>query len=1019
MASPYEISRATQIVDVRPWGTRMAEKLADPFLLSLLVGGCLAFTVLAPILMLVTVPLVITLMIASRSATAVLPIRYPPSAVNPQTGKKGDGIWFLGNMVYEKDKDKRLPLESAADAFKEVWFADDDMRKHLLVLGSTGSGKSELLKGIFFCALCWGSGFFVADGKADNKLPLDNYNMARFFGRDDDLLTLNFLLAGKSPAQVRNSRKRRTNKTNPFSTADADTIIQMGANLLPKVDGDAKNWQEKALNCWRGLVPALCWLRDNEAMEISATTFVEYLSLAKIEELYIKGFRLAQENGGVWLEDFNGIKTYLEVGVPGFKVDRCLKKYGMSSGPRAMPTGKPEPTDQDPGVYDQHGYRATQLNPSLGLLGKTYGHIFQDKYSEIDMIDVTLNNRILILLIPSLEKSAQEAESLGKLTVACLRIMMGKNLGAEIEGTRQDLLESKATEAPYPYVVALDELGYYFADGIAVMFAQARSLGFCMIAAAQDIEKLTEGPRAAEAGAMLANQVGKIFMRIDDANKTNEMIQKYLGKVNVALKMTYEFQEGFGFKRMPEVKLEEIPVATLKNLQELDPGRAVLNSMGKTFKIASFYVGSFLQKYPSQTFHVNRFLQVRGLTESEIKEGIEVDGIREMVSLPIDVLNDPSIKGVKMKDLLTGRTRMPDLRAVADAASYSPKHDKALDLINVVAITADKLAPNVVGGRRAIALYLAAKKFVLDARAAEIAPGGGRSGGDVLSDRSQNKINPAVVDGFAEEFVTVGEAALAASTVAAATIIGTAATVADSDGANILAGSGSGVGPDSIAAPHDDDPFDFLNDEKPLTRKPIAEVFAAVVSIPFVEAVSADPALAATGPAKVMIGDVREILNEGGLRYTAVSGSADVTADPLDQEVRPLVNLSEGLAHGLQSMLSQGSMVDLNSLRISRAGGAIQKAAGDAAWIERALKESSQGLMGKGDTVMGFTDATKTSFIRVEEALGNLNPGESAAAIEQLVAQQTTPAPLDQSVTATDFDDIDMLLNNAEAANGS
>ncbi|MES2980667.1 MAG: TraM recognition domain-containing protein [Pseudomonadota bacterium] len=301
----------------------------------------------------------------------------------------------------------------------------------------------------------------------------------------------------------------------------------------------------------------------------------------------------------------------------------------MNSAP-ANPMGKPEPLEQDATCHDQHGYRSTQLNPALNLLDKTYGHIFSDKFSEVDMVDVTLNNRILAMLIPSLERSAQEAESLGKLNVAVLRVMMGKNLGAEIEGKRSEILESKATEARYPYIVALDELGYYFADGIAVMFAQARSLGFSMIAAAQDIEKLTEGSKAAEAGAMLANQVTKIFMRIDDANKTNEMIQKYLDKVTVALRKNYQHNEGFGFKRVQEVSVEEIPIATLKNLQSLKPGRAIINMMGNTFKISSFYLGDFLSKNKKENFHINRFLQVRSLTPAEI----------EANSLPADAVSE-------------------------------------------------------------------------------------------------------------------------------------------------------------------------------------------------------------------------------------------------------------------------------------------------------------------------------------------------------------------------------------------
>lgn len=990
MASQYEISRADQIVDVRPWSTRMAEGLSDPVTLVVVTFLLLGVTLAAPSLMLITIPAILTVFIASKNVSTLLPLRYPPGTINPDSKKTGDGIWYLGNMEFDKKKANRLPLETVADRFKEVWLGDDDMRKHLLILGSTGSGKSELLKGIFFCALCWGSGFFVADGKADNKLPLDNFNMARFFARDDDLLALNFLLAGKTPEQVRNSRRRRTNKTNPFSTADADTIVQMGANLLPKVDGDAKNWQEKALNCWRGLVPALCWLRDNEAMEISVTTFVDYLALPKLEELYAKGYSLAQKNNGIWNEGFVGIKAYLEVGLPGFKLDRCLKKFNVvatARPPMGMAGGKQEPLDQDSNTYDQHGYRATQLNPALNLLDKTYGHIFQDKFSEIDMVDVTLNNRILVLLIPSLEKSAQEAESLGKLTVACLRVMMGKNLGAEIEGDRQGLLESKATMARYPYVVALDELGYYFADGIAVMFAQARSLGFCMIAAAQDIEKLTEGSRAAEAGAMLANQVAKIFMRIDDANKTNEMIQKYLGKVNVALKETYEFRDGFGFHRLPEVKVSEIPVATLQNLQGLGPGRAIINTMGQTFKVASFYVGDFLNKYPTETFHINRFLQVRGLTQHEIENGIETEEGVELISMPIDALNDQQIKGARMKLILTGDDDMPDLRAIADSATYALKHDKSLGMINAIAVVAKGLPANVVGAQRAIVLYQAAREYVMATREQSVTKGGVRAGGDVLKDNTHGNVHPVTgaASADAEAYVTAGDAAGFAKQLV---------EQSKSTGELIATGSGTGEGAESISSPFEDDPFSFLNENKPLERKPAS----AVLSV----------APAATLPSGLIdsaMSGVSELLKEG-------SSFADDIAETLSGHALPAK-----LESALQDVLDEGEALDFSGLtKPAPRNAETGKATVDAQWIGRALAGAAAGLATKGDTVVGFTTQTKQSFVRVEQALGNQDASQAANAIEQLVAQQTTPKLIDPSATGADFDDINALLGDAEAS---
>lgn len=1001
MASQYEISRGEQIVDVRPWTSRAAESLSNPINLVCVCAAIILLTLIIPVLLPLTITLFLVVVIASKNVSALLPLRYPPEAIDPETKTPGAGIWFLGNMEYDKKKNRRLPLESAADRFKEVWLADDDLRKHLLILGSTGSGKSELLKGIFFCSLCWGSGFFVADGKADNKLPLDTFNMARFFGRDDDLLALNFLLAGKTPAQVRNARSRRTNKTNPFSTADADTIVQMGANLLPKVDGDAKNWQEKALNCWRGLVPALCWLRDNEAMEISVTSFVDYLALPKLEELYARGHVLAQLNGGVWNEGFVGLKAYLEVGLPGFKIDRCLRKHNIlpaQARPAMGAGGKQEPTDQDSNTYDQHGYRATQLNPALNLLDKTYGHIFQDKFSEIDMVDVTLNNRILVLLIPSLEKSAQEAESLGKLTVACLRVMMGKNLGAEIEGKRERILESKATEARYPYVVALDELGYYFADGIAVMFAQARSLGFAMIAAAQDIEKLTEGSRAAEAGAMLANQVTKIFMRIDDANKTNEMIQKYLGKVNVALKETYEYRSSTGFKRMPEVKLQEIPVATLQNLQSLGAGKAIINTMGQTFKIASFYVGSFLLKYPTQTFHINRFLQVRGLTDKEIREGLDTEDGYEMISLPIDVLNDKQVKGAQMKSYLTREDPLPDLRAVADSAAYAAKHDKAVGMLNALALAATNLPANVVGSQRAIVLYRIARDYVLANRSTQVTKGSSRAGADVMKDNTQASLHPGagvtVVD---EAFVTPGQAAAAAVTrpqtaeefATQLVLENTAVT-----GESIEHGSGTGTGANSVASPHDDDPFAFINESKPLERKAAS---ALVMAAPGVSPSS--------GLVDMGLAGVADILKP-----------APLPAEAALEAARDGPALPQRLAEVVAAVVAAGEPLDFSFAGLSPRNESTEQAAADAQWIGKALAQAATGLASKGETVVGFTEKTKESFVRLETALGNSEPTQAAAAIEQLVAQQTTPTPLDPTATGADFGDINDLMNEVEAS---
>jgi intracellular multiplication protein IcmO len=698
--SRHELKLERQLVDIRPPSEQIAEWLSKPLHLAIATIPAALFAVLFPILAPILFIAIGVCVFAHLINRPALPFRYPKGEIDPKSKKEGDGILFFGNV------DSQSPYEE----FKEVWLSDDDLRKHMVILGSTGSGKSETLKSIFFNALAWSSGFFIADGKADNKLPVDVYSMVRANGRDQDLLILNFLMAGMTPEQIRLSRKRRSNSLNPFSSADPDTIIQMGANLLPKVEGDAKNWQEKALNLWRALVTALCYLRDTKGRDLSISDFIEYLALPKVEELYIDGYMEAEKNNGEWSYGFIGIKNYLESGgCPGYQTQKLLKKHnlmpedgddlrgGAFAGGR-KPGGKGN--DQDPHAYEQHAYRTSQLMPALNLLDKSYGYIFKRKYPEIDMSDVALRNRVLVMLIPSLEKSAQEAESLGKLTIACLRVMMSKNLGSEVEGSYQRLILDKTTESPYPYVAALDELAYYFSDGIAVMFAQARSLGMCMIAAAQDLEKLTEGSRSAEAGAMIANTASKYFMRNDDQNKTPEMVQKIVGKATVAVKRSYE-KGAVGYGRQAEVEIREEERITLRQMQAFKAGQGIFNQGGASRVIKSFFMGKDLEKNRPKNFHINRFLQVAPVTEQEIFAN----------SKSISDLHDPYNRGLDV---------ISRLRQLEPVQWSFPGNS----VIAAIAEASETINPHLPAHERAIALYLAARAAVQRARIPDPEPAG-------------------------------------------------------------------------------------------------------------------------------------------------------------------------------------------------------------------------------------------------------------------------------------------------------
>src|SRR6185312_416704 len=69
--------------------------------------------------------------------------------------RKARGICFFGNKKQTEE---------------ELWFNNEDMRTHVLIFGSTGSGKTEALISLAFNALVQGSGFLYVDGKGDNSL---------------------------------------------------------------------------------------------------------------------------------------------------------------------------------------------------------------------------------------------------------------------------------------------------------------------------------------------------------------------------------------------------------------------------------------------------------------------------------------------------------------------------------------------------------------------------------------------------------------------------------------------------------------------------------------------------------------------------------------------------------------------------------------------------------------------------------------------------------------------------------
>ncbi len=434
-----------------------------------------------------------------------LPFKMPKNSPlkdprNPAPGTNGagkaEGILFIGNT---SDKDN-------PDCGQEIWFTNNDARTHILYIGTTGSGKTEGLKALVTNALSWGSGYVFVDGKADTDLWASLYSVARRFGRDDDLLLINYMTGNSDDGS-------QSNTMNPFSNGSSSYLANMITNFMPEAGGDNAMWKERAVALMFALMPALTFKRDKQGMLMDIGVVRDYIQMQPIIKL--------SRDPTLPERITHGIKGYLST-LPGF-VDAAFDDEGNE---------KPPSPDQP--MYDlqiarqQHGYLSMQFTRSLQMLADEYGYIFKAQLADVEVLDVVLNRRILISLIPALEKSGDEAANLGKIVAATLKGMMGATLGNSVEGTWETTIGSKQTRSSSSFMTVFDEVGYYTAQGMAVMAAQARSLGFSLVFAAQDLPSMEKRIKQ-EARSITGNCNIKIFGRVEDPLDTKDFLEKHGG----------------------------------------------------------------------------------------------------------------------------------------------------------------------------------------------------------------------------------------------------------------------------------------------------------------------------------------------------------------------------------------------------------------------------------------------------------------------------------------------------------
>lgn len=590
----HEHGAREMVRDTRPLGQRFAEFFANPTYVFVMLATSIGVVLIEPGTADVALVFGTLIFLYAYFKQVSLPFKMPlvcglpdPNDCIPGTSKprKAQGIAFFGNEKITN---------------KELWFSNDDMRTHVLIFGSTGSGKTEALVSIAYNSLAQGSGFIYVDGKGDNSLYAKVFGMVRRMGRDDDLLLINFMTGARDI--IGPQKSRLSNTMNPFANGSSSMLSQLVVSLMDSGSGggDGDMWKGRAISFVEALMKILVAMRDEGHILLDANSIRNYFILEKLESIVVDRKFPLDGGGSVPIDH-----------LPSLVLDP-LDNYiynlpGYNKANKGNQAGE---------VREQHGFITMQLGRVFSSLADTYGHIIRTNLAEVDLKDVVLNRRILVVLLPALEKAPEELANLGKIIIASLKAMMAAGLGDEVEGDYRDVILRKPTNSPTPYVCIMDEYGYYAVPGFAVVPAQARSLGFSAIFAGQDLPAFQKASKE-EAASIGANTNVKICMKMEDPTDTWEFFNKTAGETYATSVSGFQVNAGSmtnNYMDSRNASIEKRQRIDLLDLKDQREGDAHIFYRSRIIRARMFYANP----PPAKRMQVNQYLPVEKPSEQTL-----------------------------------------------------------------------------------------------------------------------------------------------------------------------------------------------------------------------------------------------------------------------------------------------------------------------------------------------------------------------------------------------------------------
>ena len=563
--------------NVRPLTSRLRHWLRGRAS-ALVLGGMAGVTVVVP----ATVDL--ALAAGTLYAAWVLTRRLDAPLRLPRSARRRD--WS------DPDPETRKARMASGDEFigwcavtgREIWQNDEDIRQHGTLPGTTGAGKTSTIIGSHVNTLAKGSGFALVDGKANSELYGQGYVLARRFGREDDLRALNLLtasLAAEATAHGYNPRKQ-TNTTNPFATGNADALRELLASQLgeaPPNDGNGV-FRARAVALIGTIAPVLVWMRDRKGVPIDIEKIRFMVELRSIWTLATHKVFLARD------PETNEVS---EIAVPDIPTDLIYPLQAYLGEIPGYDTTLPYNEQKTEKPFEQHGYAIFYFTSTFTQLAVSLGHIFKVRSGDIEMRDVVMNRRVLIVNLPALENSDETLAALGRIVIASLRAMMAQLLGAKLEGDPREIFAHKPGMGVAPFRVDYDELGYYATAGMDRQLAMGRGINMAFRIAFQELGGIW-ARLGEKAHSLLGNANSTYGMRQQDAGRTREWLEKTAGQAWVTQATSYQGAADGAYREAQHAELRQVNRVDWQDFQRLLPGEAIVLFGGRRVHAKLFRV---------------------------------------------------------------------------------------------------------------------------------------------------------------------------------------------------------------------------------------------------------------------------------------------------------------------------------------------------------------------------------------------------------------------------------------------